>query len=126
MATSNDIRDHIKRIKDTVSNEPDTAAIQLIELQKSRATKHVFKVGDLIQWKKGMRMTRLPYGNPAIITEILDTPIKHSSRDTGEPYWNTDLDVRVGIMDSDGDFLEFYTESNRYEPYVFKSQQTIN
>ena len=84
---------------------------------------HLFKPGDLVQWKEGLRDRRLPlHGEPAIVIEVLDDPIIDSASDSGSPYFRSRLDVILGVVQSDdnqGDekLILYYFDSRRFEPF---------
>lgn len=81
--------------------------------------KHAFKAGDLVQWKKGLKNKRTPeYGAPIVVTQVLDAPLLDTgANDAGSPYFREPLDLVAGELDGDGDFLCFYYDSRRFEPY---------
>jgi len=84
---------------------------------------HVFKAGDIVRWKAGLKNRRFPIDDePAVVVEVLRKPIADpSEQSTGSPYFNAPLDFVLGVIDSDGDFLTFYSESRRFEPYSTKA-----
>jgi hypothetical protein len=96
-------------------------AKRLRTAQQAFATKHEFKAGDLVQWKPGMKNRKRPrYGQPIIVVAVLkepalDTNPEESSAST--PYFREPLDVALGLVDSDGDFLVFHFDSRRFEPF---------
>ncbi len=77
-----------------------------------------FKLGDLVVWKKGLKNKIRPALNePAIVMEILDTPLKdENNQDSGTPYFNEPLDFGLGLIDDDGDFTIFHYDKRRFEP----------
>jgi hypothetical protein len=88
---------------------------QLRALEKSINQKHDFKTGDVVTWKSGLKNKKSPeYGNPAIVTRVLPIPIADKDR-SGSPYFNEPLDIVIGILDEDGDFLEYHADSRRFE-----------
>jgi hypothetical protein len=77
-----------------------------------------FAVGQLVQWKKGMRNKRSPaYGQPAIVIERLDAPVYDSEKSAGSPYFHEPLTLVLGVIDKDGDFVGFHYDARRFEPY---------
>jgi hypothetical protein len=79
---------------------------------------HTFKAGDLVQWKAGLTNRKLPIlGQPAIVVEVLAAPVKDTSDKTGSTYYGETLDVRLGVLDPDGDFMVFHLPSVRFEPF---------
>ncbi|MCP4113132.1 MAG: hypothetical protein GY749_47650 [Desulfobacteraceae bacterium] len=89
------------------------------ELHKNFLKKGNFKVGQFVKWKKGLKNRRLPLENqPVIVLELLDKPIFDSEARSGSPYFSEPLDILLGILDSDGDFIHFYYDRRRFEPYI--------
>ena len=96
-------------------------AEQLIRLQEATDaynTQFSFKPGDVIELKPFLRNKRLPnYGQPMIVTEVLDCPIQGTKTDTGSANFAESLDIRCGVRDEDGDVLFFYYDSRRFRPF---------
>jgi hypothetical protein len=94
-------------------------------ISKLRAAKDVFnqvyefKPGDLVVWKKGLRNKARPaLSEPAIVIQILETPLKDPDKqDSGTPYFNEPLNLVLGLIDDDGDFVIFHYDKRRFEPY---------
>lgn len=94
-------------------------------ISKLRRAKEMFdKVydfipGDLVVWKKGLRNKARPALNePAIVMQILDTPLRDQNKqDSGTPYFNEPLDLVLGLIDEDGEFALFHYDKRRFEPY---------
>lgn len=71
-----------------------------------------FSVGDLVQWKKFMQIAPYPHsGAPAIVVRFLDDPVlaDKDSRRLPEP-----LDVVLGYLDGDNDFVTSHFVSSRF------------
>lgn len=104
---NNDELDEISRFKEN-----------LTQIATMMDVKHNFSVGQLIKWKAGLKNTKFPqYGEPVIVRKVLDIPIKCSTVDTGSPYFCDQLNIIIGTIASDGDFLEFHADGRRYEPF---------
>jgi hypothetical protein len=79
-----------------------------------------FAVGQLIQWKEGLRHKKWPdYGKPAVVTKILPETII-ATAESGTPYFREPLDIVFAIM-ADGDFIEFHGDSRRFKLYEGES-----
>jgi len=79
---------------------------------------HEFAKGQLVRWKPGLRNRRYPlYGNPAIVLEIFKKPVGMSSDDPSSPYYREPVDIQLGLIDSDQDFLTFFFDKRRFEPF---------
>ena len=92
---------------------------QLQESYDSFLRNYEFKKGEVVKWKKGLKNRRLPEENqPAIVIEVLDEPIINSESNSGTPYFREPLNIALGIIDRDGDFLIFHYDKRRFEPYI--------
>lgn len=77
-----------------------------------------FKSGDLVIWKKGLKNRARPaLGEPAIVVQTLETPLRDQAKESGTPYFNEPLDLALGLLDEDEDFVIFYYDRRRFEPY---------
>jgi hypothetical protein len=95
-------------------NEIATILVRRLEMFR---IEHQFNVGQVVRWKEGLRNKRLPrVGEPAIVVEVLEAPIRADS-DAGSAYFCEPLDIVLGVLDPDGDFVTFYFDKRRFEPY---------
>ena len=77
-------------------------------------TAHEFAVGDLVQWKLGMRSYGgLPYGGPAVVTAV--EPGRVSNRDDD----HDPADVRVMLVNEDASLTvsEAWIDARRLMPF---------
>jgi hypothetical protein len=82
-------------------------------------TTYDFKRGDLVVWKNSLKNKARPaFGEPAIVLDVLDTPLKDPEKSAGTPYFNEPLNLVLGILDSDGDFVVFHYDKRRFQPYA--------
>ncbi|NJO18620.1 MAG: hypothetical protein HC877_23705 [Thioploca sp.] len=93
-------------------------------IAKLQATKAVFdkvydfKPGDLVIWKKGLKNRARPALNePAIVVAVLEKPLIDNTKEVGSTYFNEPLDLVLGLLDEDGDFITFHYDHRRFEPY---------
>lgn len=78
-----------------------------------------FKRGDLVRWKKGFQNKALPRENePAIVIDVLQNPVMDNEENGGSAYFQEPLNLILGVLDPDGDFLTFHFDKRRFEPYV--------
>jgi len=79
--------------------------------------KDALKVGDIVSWKPGLTNRRYPReGQCGIVTRVFPVPVKDLSKDeAGSPYFNEDITVSVGLLDNDGDFVEFSYDGQRLQ-----------
>ena len=81
-----------------------------------------FAPGDLVTWKPGLKNHRIPrYGHPAVVVEILETPVFDSDRDAGSPYFREPCDVVLGLLLDDGpargELFTWHFDSRRFQPW---------
>ncbi|KAH3767219.1 hypothetical protein Pelo_928 [Pelomyxa schiedti] len=81
---------------------------------------YVFKEGDLVQWKPGLRHRKRPAeGEVGVVVRVLDVPVyPHGKRedDAGSALFREKLDIAVGVLDEEDDFVVFHFDSNRLMP----------
>lgn len=78
-----------------------------------------FNSGDLVQWKSGMQIRPMPGSNePAVVIRQLSEPVFDSTLDASSPYFHEPLDLILGCLGIQGQFLVFHFPSYRFEPYV--------
>ncbi len=77
------------------------------------------KSGDLVVWKESLKNKIRPALNePAIVMEILESPLRDMNKqDAGSAYFNEPLDLLLGLINEDGDFVIFYYDKRRFKPY---------
>jgi len=93
-------------------------ATKLTQAYNEFTTPHTFKPGDLIQWKSlSLCNKALPeFNQPAVVVEVLETPLRDTSKSFGSAHAAESYDIIIGIIDSDGDFMTYFAESRRYQP----------
>ena len=90
----------------------------LQELFATFTEKHQISPGMLITWKPGMRNKKKPnYGEPAIVIEILESPVIGKTDESGSSYFREPLDLIAGFLDDDDDFVVFHYDSRRFMPF---------
>lgn len=104
----------------------DTKATQIIdktdyvkklkELHKSLLQQEDFKSGEIVKWKSELKNKKKPeYDQPCIVIEVLENPIKDINMDnSGTSYFNEPLDLCLGLLDEDGEFMTFYYDRRRF------------
>lgn len=91
---------------------------QLKSVCKSFIKKESLEVGQIVKWKENLKNRKLPHKNqPAIVIAILDKPVISTDDESGSPYFLETLDIILGIIVENGNFLTFYYDSRRFEPY---------
>jgi len=91
---------------------------KLIKYFKIFNVNHSFKEGELVRWKQGMKNRIKPrYDEPMVVLEVLDKPVISESKESGSTYFREPLDIVLGRIDDDGDFVSFYYDSRRFEPF---------
>lgn len=87
----------------------------LYRLKEVYETSNEFKAGDIIVWKEGMKNKKLPkYKQPCIVLSVLDNPIIDTNKDPGSTYFGEILDIKVGMIGPESEFLTFHYDSRRF------------
>jgi len=74
--------------------------------------------GLLVQWKAGMKNRSTPeYGEPMIVVEVLEQPLIDTKFDSGSVYFREHLDLVLGFLDEDEEFMMLHYDARRFEPY---------
>ena len=94
------------------------ALLKKFRLYATPPSTGTWKVGTLCKWKPGMSNRRFPnYEDIGIVTSVLTTPISDPmKKDAGNPYFREPLDIVVGFIDPDKEFINFYFDSRRFQP----------
>ena len=81
---------------------------------------HAFGRGTFVKWKAGLKNRKFPdYGEPAIVTAILPSPIFDPSEGAAaSPYFQEPLSIVIGTCQED-DFLEFRVDGRKFEPFEY-------
>lgn len=118
---TNETPNHL--LDDEPLEDPDgSLGAVLRERQHSLATRHRFAPGDLVAWKPGLKNRRVPrYGTPAVVVEVLETPVFDNETDSGSTYFREPLDLVLGMIwesgPGRGDFVTFHVDSRRFQPW---------
>ncbi|MFZ2725862.1 MAG: hypothetical protein WAX77_06410 [Methylococcaceae bacterium] len=97
----------------------DNDVTQLEQLNTSFLITHSFEKGQVVKWKKGLRNKRFPFKNqPAIVVDVLNPPVFFDSKECCSLHFREPLDIVLGIIDNDMDFMTFHYDSRRFEPYT--------
>ena len=71
-----------------------------------------------MKWKRDLKNRRRPaYDEPVIVIEVLRTPVFDERGESSSPYFREPLDVVLGLVDEDGDFICYHFDSRRFEPF---------
>jgi len=74
-----------------------------------------FQPGDLVQWKAGLKNKRLPaLDQLAVVVDMLPVPITDEDKGSSGSYFLEPLDMKLGMVDDDGDFVIFHYDSRRF------------
>jgi len=100
--------------------EPGEDAAERLQTLYQRLTNRREKTlqpGRMAVWKPGLKNRRFPrYGEPAIVVEVLDRPILDHEDEAGSTYYREPLDLLLGILHREGDFLVYHFDSRRFQP----------
>ncbi|MBL7785117.1 MAG: hypothetical protein JNM36_04380 [Chitinophagales bacterium] len=98
-----------------IENVPEHTA-NLTNAYKKFSVQQDLKPGDIVVWKQGMKNKARPAEKePAVVVEVLKEPIYDTESGAGTPYFHEPLNIALGLIDDDGDFLVFYYDSRRLE-----------
>ena len=99
--------------------EEATDHLRLLYERLTNGRKRALRPGMLAMWKPGLKNRRFPtYGQPAIVVERLSAPILDHETESGMTYYREPLDLLLGILHRDGDFLVYHFDSRRFQPYA--------
>ncbi len=92
--------------------------LQTLYQRLTNGREKALRPGMLAVWKPGLKNRRFPaYGHPAIVVELLDPPLLDHEEESGMTYYREPLDLQMGILHRDGDFLVYHFDSRRFQPY---------
>jgi len=91
---------------------------KLLNSYSALCESYSFEVGQLIEWKDGLKNKARPRsGEPAIVINIYDEPIFDSEKDSGTPYFKEPLDMVIGVIEEKPEtLLFFHVDSRRFKP----------
>jgi hypothetical protein len=76
------------------------------------------KPGMLVQWKQGLKNRKRPRPNePAVVIEILEKPFYDEENGSGTPYFREPMNLVLGMVDDDGEFIIFHYDARRFRPF---------
>lgn len=79
--------------------------------------RHEFRPGQLVCWKPELRNRKYPaYGECGVVVSVLPAPVTDGNDDSGSPYFREPLDIVLGFVDGDGDFVTYHFDSRRFAP----------
>ena len=128
MARKSNIDPEIKKILANIDDsdnellvDPDDDVgdrLQTLYQRLTNVREKTLQPGMLAIWKPGLKNKRFPaYGHPAIVVELLDPPLLDHEEEAGMTYYREPLDMQMGILHRDGDFLVYHFDSRRFQPY---------
>lgn len=123
IAALSEVKDNVGEteisIPATKSSSPSELAKEVMAAYEVFTKQNEFKIGQLVTWKDRMQnRTKPDYGQPAIIVEIFSKPKVDTTKSAGSPYFDEPLDLRLGFIDDDGDFMTLLFDSRRFRPYI--------
>lgn len=95
--------------------------LKLVKLYGLFQEKHEFHIGDIVEWKPGLRNKYTPLKKPLIVTKVYGKPILNQIDDSGNPYFREQLDIVYAQL-HDVDLLEYHFDSKRLKPYETERQ----
>lgn len=104
--------------REAQENEGDDYPVQVQKLRKIYGSFYLdrdYDVGDIVVWKDGLKNRKLPsYGQPAIVVEFLDECKYAEEEETGSMYFHEPLNVRLGFIGPDGDFVSYLFDARKF------------
>jgi|SRR5215471_19873062 len=80
--------------------------------------RHQFAPGGFVRWKLGLKNKRRPeYGTPVVVMEVLPEAVLDLRAESDSRYFREPLDLVIGMLDTDGEFLVYHVDSRRFEQY---------
>jgi hypothetical protein len=87
---------------------------RMLAAERSLSEKCDYLAGDLVVWKDGMRNRGFAAcGEPMLCAEILKKPVEDQHSDSKTPWFHEPLNVRVGVIDGEGDYLCYFVDGRR-------------
>jgi len=87
------------------------------------ASENVINQGDFVEWIPGLKNRRKPdYGEPVIVVEVRTNPTFAEDRDPNSAYYREKLDLVLGLLDEDDEFIVFHFDSSRFRAFVPKDE----
>eukprot|EP00727_Mastigamoeba_balamuthi_P011384 m51a1_g6869 hypothetical protein (254) ;mRNA; f:164582-165894 len=72
--------------------------------------------GDYVMWKPGLKNKKRPAANQAgVVVGVLPHPIYDQKKSSGSQYFMEPLDIKIGMLDDDGEFIVFHYDSRRFQ-----------
>lgn len=103
-----------KKVATAFGSDTALTAKELRRLYQAFNTSETFTLGQLVTWKPRLKNRRRPVeGEPAIVVEVLDEPLFNEEDSMGSTYFREKMDLKLGLLDEDGDFLFFHFDSRR-------------
>lgn len=92
----------------------------LRERYQSLVQRQRFTPGQLVEWKPGLKNKRFPrYGQPAVVIEVLETPLLDHEDEAGSTYFREPLDLVLGLLwdggPARGEFVTFHYDGRRFQ-----------
>jgi hypothetical protein len=79
--------------------------------------RHDFRPGQLVCWKPELKNRKFPaYGECGVVVNVLPEPVMDTGNDSGSPYFREPLDIVIGFLDGEGDFITYHFDSRRFAP----------
>ena len=85
--------------------------------------RYEFHPGQLVRWKPELRNRNFPaYGECGVVVSILPEPVIDPSNDSGSSYYREPLDIVLGFVDGEGDFITYHFDSRRFAPVAMEQK----
>jgi len=99
--------------------QPQDAAPRVVqrlrECFEALNTRVQFKRGDMVVWKPGLKNKKRPkLDEAAVVVDVLDPPVFDAKKGAGAQYFMEPLDLKLGVIDEDGDWIVYHFDSRRF------------
>jgi hypothetical protein len=121
MSDSEDSHKLVRLLSSGTENDPPTEHVRrLSELANAMDKHHIFRRGQLVRWKAGLRNRVAPaYNEAAVVRQVLAVPVFdgcEAASCASSPYFGEPLTLVLAIPGPDGDFAELRYDGRRFEP----------
>ncbi|WP_157681827.1 hypothetical protein [Microbacterium pygmaeum] len=87
----------------------------LVEQFHALSARESFRPGDLVVWKPRLKNRVHPaYDEPAVVVEVLETPVVNAEVDPSSTYFREPLDIVLGFLDDEDEILVYHYDSRRF------------
>ena len=75
-------------------------------------------IGDLVVLRPGLNGYRVPVAGQPVIVTGFDSAAIETEQDSTTDRYKRPCDMRIGLIDPDDDFSEFWVDARHFMPYT--------